>query len=51
MGAWSFVKPRFENLLGRRLKYCGRKEAATPAVGVSTWHAKEVEEVTQCPFL
>lgn len=27
MGAWSFVQPRFENMCGRRIKYCGRSEA------------------------
>lgn len=27
MGGWSFVKPRFENMCGKRIKYCGRKEA------------------------
>lgn len=27
MGAWSFVHPRFENMCGRRIKYCGRSEA------------------------
>lgn len=27
MGAWSFVQPRFENMCGRRIKYCGRNEA------------------------
>lgn len=27
MGAWSFVHPRFENMCGKRIKYCGRNEA------------------------
>lgn len=27
MGAWNFVQPRFENMCGRRIKYCGRIEA------------------------
>lgn len=27
MGGWSFVQPRFENMCGRRIKYCGRNEA------------------------
>ena len=25
MGAWSFVSPRFENILGIKLKYAGRE--------------------------
>lgn len=27
MGAWSFVKPRFENMCGQHIKYAGRSEA------------------------
>lgn len=27
MGAWSFVHPRFENMCGKRIKFCGRNEA------------------------
>ncbi|KOB72870.1 2-oxoglutarate dehydrogenase [Operophtera brumata] len=50
MGAWSFIKPRFENLLGRKLVYAGRGEAATPAVGASTLHRKEVEHILREPL-
>ncbi|CAK1579593.1 unnamed protein product [Parnassius mnemosyne] len=50
MGAWTFVKPRFENLLGRRLTYAGRAEAATPAVGAATLHRAEVEHVLREPL-
>ncbi|XP_072949969.1 probable 2-oxoadipate dehydrogenase complex component E1 homolog [Epargyreus clarus] len=50
MGAWSFVKPRFENLLGRKLIYAGRSEAATPAVGAATLHRVEVEHVLRQPL-
>ncbi|XP_063893768.1 probable 2-oxoglutarate dehydrogenase E1 component DHKTD1 homolog, mitochondrial [Helicoverpa armigera] len=50
MGAWSFVKPRFENLLGRKLIYAGRAEAPTPAVGASVLHKAEVEHVLKEPL-
>ncbi|XP_046685688.1 probable 2-oxoglutarate dehydrogenase E1 component DHKTD1 homolog, mitochondrial isoform X1 [Homalodisca vitripennis] len=50
MGAWTFCKTRFENLLGRKLKYCGRGPLATPAVGISNVHKKEVEHVIKHPF-
>ncbi|XP_045483343.1 probable 2-oxoglutarate dehydrogenase E1 component DHKTD1, mitochondrial isoform X2 [Harmonia axyridis] len=50
MGAWTFVKPRFENLIGRRILYCGREELATSAVGVAKVHQKEVEEIETKPF-
>ncbi|XP_026731669.1 probable 2-oxoglutarate dehydrogenase E1 component DHKTD1 homolog, mitochondrial [Trichoplusia ni] len=50
MGAWSFVQPRFENLLGRKLIYAGRSEAPTPAVGASVLHKVEVEHVLKEPL-
>lgn len=45
MGAWTFIKPRFENMCGHKISYCGRPEAPTVAVGVSSWHKKEAEDV------
>jgi len=50
MGAWSFVSPRFEYLAGKKLKYCGRPEAASPAVGDGKVHRQEAEYVVQRPF-
>lgn len=50
MGAWSFIKPRFENMCGHKIVYCGRGEGATTAVGVSSWHRKEAEDVIVKPF-
>merc|ERR1719334_1521113 len=37
-GAWSFVSPRFANLVGVHLKYVGRTPLATPAVAVGERH-------------
>lgn len=45
MGAWSFIKQRFENMCGRKIVYCGRAEGATTAVGVSSWHKIEADNV------
>ncbi|XP_045449250.1 probable 2-oxoglutarate dehydrogenase E1 component DHKTD1 homolog, mitochondrial [Melitaea cinxia] len=50
MGAWSFVKPRFENLLGKKLTYAGRAEYATPAVGTSKLHKVEVDHILREPL-
>ncbi|CAH0723581.1 unnamed protein product, partial [Brenthis ino] len=50
MGGWSFVKPRFENLIGKKLLYAGRSEAATPAVGTSKLHRAEVEHILREPL-
>ncbi|CAK1541312.1 unnamed protein product [Leptosia nina] len=50
MGGWTFVKPRFENLLGRKIIYSGRSEAATPAVGAPVLHRVEVEHILREPL-
>ncbi|XP_034113046.1 probable 2-oxoglutarate dehydrogenase E1 component DHKTD1 homolog, mitochondrial isoform X1 [Drosophila albomicans] len=50
MGAWTFVRPRFENLIGQQLKYCGRSEAPTPATGIGKVHKQEAAEVVAAPF-
>ncbi|KAJ9601546.1 hypothetical protein L9F63_000289 [Diploptera punctata] len=50
MGAWTFMKPRFENLIGRKLKYVGRGPLATPAVGIGQIHQKQSEYVITKPF-
>ncbi|KAH8407072.1 hypothetical protein KR222_005684 [Zaprionus bogoriensis] len=50
MGAWTFVQPRFENLIGKQLQYCGRAEAATPATGIGKVHRREADEVVAAPF-
>ncbi|XP_017891896.2 probable 2-oxoglutarate dehydrogenase E1 component DHKTD1 homolog, mitochondrial [Ceratina calcarata] len=50
MGAWSFVKPRFENLCGRPLRYSGRKTMAAVAVGEGQLHQQEAQEVIVRPF-
>jgi 2-oxoglutarate dehydrogenase E1 component len=33
MGAWQFVRPRLEALVGAKLTYIGREAAASPATG------------------
>ncbi|XP_076639220.1 putative 2-oxoadipate dehydrogenase complex component E1 homolog [Colletes latitarsis] len=50
MGAWNFVKPRFENLCGKPLKYCGRMPMAAPAGGEGKLHQQEAHEVIVKPF-
>ncbi|XP_036143578.1 probable 2-oxoglutarate dehydrogenase E1 component DHKTD1, mitochondrial isoform X2 [Monomorium pharaonis] len=50
MGAWSFIKPRFENLCGRQLKYCGQEAMAAPAVGDGQMHQRKANEVIVKPF-
>jgi 2-oxoglutarate dehydrogenase E1 component len=40
MGAWTFIDRRIEKL-GRRARYIGRGEAASPATGLAKTHAAE----------
>ena len=45
MGAWSFIEPRFRNLVGVAPMYVGRSELCQPAVGVASVHRKEEQLV------
>ncbi|GAB1600706.1 probable 2-oxoglutarate dehydrogenase E1 component DHKTD1, mitochondrial [Argonauta hians] len=45
MGPWSFVAPRFQNLLATKLRYVGRDTLATAAVGIATEHQREAQQV------
>ena len=51
MGAWSFVQPRFRNLVGVNLTYVGRVELCQPAVGVSSVHHKEAAQIIEDTFV
>lgn len=44
-GAFSFVAPRIERLLGKPLEYVGRDVAACPATGISFQHKHELRSV------
>jgi 2-oxoglutarate dehydrogenase E1 component len=49
MGAWSFVAPRFADVLPPKLtlRYIGRKEAASPATGSHRVHDEEQHRVIE----
>jgi len=49
-GAWSFVAPRFEGLVGRRVRYVGREVGATPATGVGQIHSEEAAKIIDKAF-
>ncbi|XP_013778792.1 probable 2-oxoglutarate dehydrogenase E1 component DHKTD1, mitochondrial [Limulus polyphemus] len=50
MGAWSFIQPRFRNMLGYDLKYVGRGPLGTPAVGIGRIHQQEAKDIVEKPF-
>ncbi|ESO02643.1 hypothetical protein HELRODRAFT_106795 [Helobdella robusta] len=49
-GAWSFANTRLSNVLGLKLRYSGRKEGATPAVGIGEIHKMEAQSIVDSVF-
>jgi 2-oxoglutarate dehydrogenase E1 component len=52
MGAWDFLRPRFADLLGKRLtmRYIGRPFSSSPAEGSTTWHTMNQAELVHQAF-
>ncbi len=48
MGAWMFIKDKFEGL--RPIRYAGRAESASPATGSSKRHTQEQTELVEDAF-
>jgi len=49
-GAWSFVRPRFANMVGVAPEYRGRDVLCQPAVGVGAVHREEAAKVIESAF-
>jgi 2-oxoglutarate dehydrogenase E1 component len=47
MGAWTFVSPRLEELLGADVQYVGRDASASPATGSKLVHDREQAEIVE----
>jgi 2-oxoglutarate dehydrogenase E1 component len=45
MGAWTFVAPRLQELLGQPVAYVGRDASASPATGSKVVHDREQAEI------
>lgn len=50
MGAWSFISPRFQNIVGVKLKYAGRGVLGLPAVGIGEMHQRENQDILDQTF-
>ncbi len=52
MGAWEYIRPRLEEMLGAKnlLEYIGRDRSASPATGSHTMHKKQLEEIINLTF-
>ncbi|CAF0997885.1 unnamed protein product [Adineta steineri] len=49
-GAWTFIRPRFENIVGTHLKYAGRDVLGTPAVAIGEIHQQECAQLLKLAF-
>ncbi len=47
MGAWTFVAPRLEEILGLAVQYVGRDASASPATGSKAVHDREQAEIVE----
>jgi 2-oxoglutarate dehydrogenase E1 component len=45
MGAWYFIRPHLEGLIGKPVDYVGRKAAASPAPGIPAIYREQQEDV------
>lgn len=52
MGAWDYVRPHFNALLGAKdaVQYLGRDRSASPAAGSHALHKKQLEQILQRAF-
>ncbi|KAG1667322.1 putative 2-oxoglutarate dehydrogenase E1 component DHKTD1, mitochondrial [Nymphon striatum] len=50
MGAWTYIGPRFKNLVGCELTYAGRRILGVTAVGLKSLHEVEVEKIMKDTF-
>jgi 2-oxoglutarate dehydrogenase E1 component len=50
MGAWSYIFPRLEKVLDRRVRYAGRNRASSPAAGSKAQHYKESKALFEAAF-
>ena len=47
MGAWTFVRERIFEVIGTKLSYVGRPEAASTACGSARWHSIELKNMLE----
>ncbi len=50
MGAWSYIFPRLEKVLDRRVRYAGRDRASSPAAGSKAQSYKEQKSLIEAAF-
>ena len=50
MGAWSYIFPRLEKVLDRRVRYAGRDRASSPAAGSKAKHYHEQKSLIEAAF-
>ena len=47
MGAYTYIKPRLEKVIGSPIHYAGRKQSSSPAAGSKAQHVREHKELIE----
>ena len=50
MGAWSYIFPRLERVVGGKIRYAGRGTASSPAAGSKAMHYRELKALLTHAF-
>ena len=50
MGAWSFMQPRLNKIVGQEVRYAGRDRASSPATGSKAVHKREQKMLCEEAF-
>ena len=50
MGAWSYIRPRLEDVSNHLLRYAGRERGSSPAAGSKAIHVLEQEKLVENAF-
>lgn len=50
MGAWTYIAPRLEEILGKKPLYAGRESASSPAAGSKAMHYREQKALLSDAF-
>jgi len=50
MGAWNYIAPHLETIIGQRPFYAGRDASASPAVGSLALHRIELDALLNAAF-
>ena len=50
MGAWSYISPILQEIVGSKLRYVGREASASPATGSHSLHEKQQNQIIESAY-